>query len=264
MAIISVDGYAFSSTFKLRELMPMFSALGGETRLKDRLVVVLEEGKRYVLAYDFGAVVFIGVDAEVQKKVVADVVHRVGEEPHPPMTEAFVIDVEAGRAVEVRFDRVVVPAIDIDIVDIVGLVVAQSAAMDYYEQDVFEIETETDRIAEGLRLRGKIPGRVRQLIQFIGLCIATRNDIISTLALFDKPDVTWEKEALDKLWNDLHRMLEIDDRYRALEAKLRMFQDNLTVLVDLTRQRASILLEIAVVVLILAETFVALLQLTRG
>ena len=42
-------------------------------------------------------------------------------------------------------------------------------------------------------------------------------------------------------------MLELDDRYRALEAKLRMFQDNLVVLVDLARQRQTCVLEFAVV-----------------
>jgi methylenetetrahydrofolate dehydrogenase (NADP+)/methenyltetrahydrofolate cyclohydrolase len=39
------------------------------------------------------------------------------------------------------------------------------------------------------------------------------------------------------LWNGLRKMLELDDRYRALDAKLRMFQDNLVLLVDLARQR---------------------------
>ena len=38
-------------------------------------------------------------------------------------------------------------------------------------------------------------------------------------------------------------MLELDDRYRALDAKLRMFQDNLVLLVDLARSRSTLFLE---------------------
>jgi uncharacterized Rmd1/YagE family protein len=132
--------------------------------------------------------------------------------------------------------------------------------MDYYAKDVEEIETQTDRIAGELRSAGRITRRVPQLIQFIGLCIATRNDVISTLALFDKPDATWENEQLDRLWNGLYHMLELDDRYRALEAKLRMFQDNLVVLVDLAQQRRTLALETAVVILILLEMLVMLWQ----
>ncbi len=48
-------------------------------------------------------------------------------------------------------------------------------------------------------------------------------------------------------------LLEVDDRYRALEAKLRLFQENLVVLVDLARQRHTLQLEWAVVLLILFE-----------
>jgi uncharacterized Rmd1/YagE family protein len=132
--------------------------------------------------------------------------------------------------------------------------------MDYYAKDVEEIEVQTDRIAEGLRILGKVPRRVRELVQFIGLCIATRNDVISTLALFDKPDATWENEQLDRLWNGLYHMLELDDRYRALEAKLRMFQDNLVVLVDLARQRHTFALETAIAFLILLEMLVMIWQ----
>ena len=260
-APLVVDAYAFSSTFKLRELMPLFTSLGGESRLKDRIVVVLEEGRRYVLAYDFGAVVFVGGDAAMQKQVIDELRRRFPDEAYPPSMEAFVI--QTGAALEVRFDRVVVPQVTLDVVDIVALILAQSAAMDFYARDVEEIEAETDRIAVTLRRTGQVPGKLRNLVQFIGLCIATRNDVISTLALFDKPDATWESETLDKLWNDLHRMLELDDRYRALEAKLAMFQDNLVVLVDLTRQRHTVFLEVTVVVLILFEVLVGIYQLVK-
>jgi len=161
----------------------------------------------------------------------------------------------------VRFDRVILPTLDVAAVEIVAEVMAQSVAMDYYADDVAEIEAETDKIALKLRSEGRIPGRVRPTLQFIGLCIATRNDVISTLALFDKPDATWENEQLDRLWVNLRKMLELDDRYRALDAKLRMFQDNLVLLVDLARQRHTFALELAVVVLIAMEMAIMMWQL---
>jgi uncharacterized Rmd1/YagE family protein len=91
-----------------------------------------------------------------------------------------------------------------------------------------------------------------------------RNDVISTLALFDKPDDTWENEQLDRLWSGLRHMLELDDRYRGLEAKLRLFQENLVVLVDLARQRHTLLLEWAVMLLILFELAVMIFQIVTG
>jgi uncharacterized Rmd1/YagE family protein len=181
------------------------------------------------------------------------------------MTENFLIEVSPavgagdGPAPEVRFDRVIVRKVTIPIIDVVAEMVAQSVAIDYYKKDVDEIEARFDRIVAKLQHEGRAPP-VRELTTFIGVCIALRNDVVSTLALFDKPDDTWENEQLDRLWEGLRRLLEVDDRYRALEAKLRLFQENLVVLVDLARQRHTYALEWAVAVLIAFELIVMLWQ----
>jgi uncharacterized Rmd1/YagE family protein len=257
-ASVAVAAYGFAGIFRLRELTGLFPPEANARIEKDQLVARYD-GTRWAIVYDFGALVFVGVEPAVQAAQL-EIFRRQLKEPHP-LTETFSIDVAEGAPLEVRFDRVVAPSLSFEVVDIVALVLAQSVAMDYYAQDVAEIETATDRIADELRSLGRIPGPVRNLQQFIGLCIATRNDVISTLALFDKPDSTWENEQLDRLWSGLHKMLEIDDRYRALEAKLRMFQDNLVVLVDLSRQRHTILLEWTVVILILGEMLIMMWQL---
>ena len=258
MPTVPVFAYGFASTLKLKELLPLFD--GGGARVEhDRLLASLGPD-RWALAYDFGGVVFVGVEPKECERLVAQVGARLIGEPHPPLTETFLIELDPGKPMEVRFDRVVLPALDLGAVEIVAEVLAQSVAMDYYADDVAEIEAETDRIAAELRSQGRIPGRVRPTLQFIGLCIATRNDVISTLALFDKPDATWENEQLDRLWNGMRKMLEFDDRYRALDAKLRVFQDNLVLLVDLARQRDTLALELAVVLLIVIEVVVMVWQ----
>jgi uncharacterized Rmd1/YagE family protein len=260
VAVHPVHAYGFASTFKLRDLVPLLRG-PTEPKLKERLLAPLG-GNRYALAYDFGAVVFVNCEPDEEVRVIVELSKRLTGEKHPPTTESFLIE-DGSATPEVRFDRVLVPELTEGVVDIVALILAQSVAMDYYVHDVEEIEIETDLITERLRSAGSV-GPVRPLIQFIGLCIATRNDILSTLALFDKPDATWDNEPLDRLWEGLYRMLELDDRYKALEAKLRMFQDNLEVLVDLTRQRQTLRLEVAVVFLILFETLVMILQFKWG
>lgn len=260
MRIVPVVAYGFASTLKLRELMSLFA----EARVEhDRLLVGLGQD-RWVLAYDFGGLVFVGIEQAERERLVAEINSRLTGEPHPPLTESFALEIDPQKPMAVGFDRVVLPVLEVGAVEIVAEVLAQSVAMDYYADDVAEIEAETDRIAAELRKKGRIPGDVRPTLQFIGLCIATRNDIISTLALFDKPDATWENEQLDRLWNGMRKMLEFDDRYRALDAKLRMFQDNLVLLVDLARQRHTLVLELAVVLLIIVEVLVMVWQLITG
>jgi uncharacterized Rmd1/YagE family protein len=258
--VLPIHAYGFAATFKLRELQDAFSELGPAQIEKDRLLVGVG-GERYALAFDFGAVVFIGIEDVVCKRVIDRVLKCLPAEPNPPMTETFQIEVNEAvdAAPEVRFDRVIVRTVTIPIIDVVAEMVAQSVAIDYYKKDVDEVENRFDRIVSQLQRVGRAPP-VRELTTFIGVCIALRMDVVSTLALFDKPDATWENEQLDRLWESLRRLLELDDRYRALEAKLRLFQDNLVVLVDLARQRHTYALELAVAVLILFELIVMLWQ----
>jgi uncharacterized Rmd1/YagE family protein len=125
--------------------------------------------------------------------------------------------------------------------------------MDYYEEDMAEILSGTARISSGVERSGRIPGHLRDLRRFVGRCINMRKDIVASLALFDKPESTWEDPALDRLFGGLRRELEIDDRFRALERKLSMIQDTLMLFIELAQTRSSWRLELIIVLLIMGE-----------
>lgn len=256
--LLPIHAYGFAATFRLRDLVAAFEELGPAQIEKDRLLVG-PGGERFALAFDFGAVVFVGVEEELRKRVIERLLKALPPEPNPPITEHFLIEVREVATPEVQFDRVVVREVTIGMLDVVAEVIAQSVAMDYYAKDVDEIEVQFDHIVDRLRSKGRTPP-VGELTKFIGICIGLRNDVISTLALFDKPDDTWENEHLDRVWDALRHMLELDDRYRGLEAKLRLFQENLVVLVDLARQRQTLRLEWAVMLLIFFELIVMVWQ----
>jgi uncharacterized Rmd1/YagE family protein len=260
---VPVWACAFANTFRLRELVPLFTERGAEASVQhDELHARMPDGT-VVLGFDFGALVFFGGDEPRRADLVARVATAVAEKA-APRTDEFLVEVAAGARPEVRFDRVVVPELSQPVREVVGLLVAQSAAMDYYEEDVGHILAETERITVELGERGSTRGRVRDLTRFIGRCIGTKNDVIETLALFDKPDVTWEDEALDRLFTSLRKMLEIDDRFRALEYRLHTIQDSLVLLVELSRGRATYRLEVMVVLLILFELIIMIWQSWRG
>src|SRR5262249_9308849 len=151
--------------------------------------------------------------------------HVAPDEPHPPLEEDFLVEIREGAQPTVRFDRAIVPALEPAFVDVITVLLAQSVSIDYYEEDLQEIlanlGTRTDKLAK----TGRLPGSSRELTRFIGAALSTKNQVIAALAVLDKPPATWEAEILDRLYNELRTMLEIDDRYRALENKLRTIQD---------------------------------------
>jgi uncharacterized Rmd1/YagE family protein len=72
------------------------------------------------------------------------------------------------------------------------------------------------------------------------------------------PDEVWEDQILDKLYNDLKRMFEIETRYRVLEYKLKLIQESVEIIVDLSKSMRETFLEITVIVLIAIELLVAI------
>jgi len=65
---------------------------------------------------------------------------------------------------------------------------------------------------------------------------------------------------MDRIYNDLCAAFDLNDRYAAMESKLRSIQEALELLLDVVRDRRLLLLEVTVVVLILAELIFAALR----
>ncbi len=261
---LHVYAYAYATTFRLRDLALVFGDAEVEHD-KDCLVARFpSSGTRIAVLFDFGSVVLIGLPKEERERLISAIGTRIGPEPHPPLTEDFQVEVRPGAQVEVQFDRIILSEASLPALKVISLVLAQSAAMDYYDEDVQEIQQRTNAITRSLQVEGRVPGRLHNLVKFIGSCIETKNGMIATLALFDKPDSTWEDQQIDRLYSGLRIELEIDDRFRSLEAKLRMIQENLVLLADLYHSRSTWRLELTVVLLILFEILLNLWNLFRG
>lgn len=259
--VVPVHAYGIASTVRPRDLV---EAIEGRTdpsvKVTKTHAVIRHAGDAYVVVHDFGAVVFFDVNAEERERTLARVLAKLGPEPHPPLLDDYVLEVREGASPEVTFDRAVVPDLDISVVELVSLVLAQSVAMDYYEEDVVEMTKSVDRLSERLAATGRLAGRERPLLRFVGGAMVTRTQVLTTLSLLDAPPITWEREDYDRLYRALRKTFEIDDRYRTLEHKLRMVQDNLALIVDLVQHRRATLLEIVVVLLILIEVLLAVYE----
>ena len=66
---------------------------------------------------------------------------------------------------------------------------------------------------------------------------------------------------MDRIYDDLRAEFDLADRYAAMESKLRSIQEALELVLDVARNRRWLLLEMAVVVLILAELIFTALRL---
>ena len=263
------------------------SALGpcfvGATLKTSRTQLVAQYGPdELVLCYDFGAVVFVNIEPARQKALLARRGEHMSEDepgvridraegapargPAPPGRDAsgtveqdFVLEIRQGapRHGEVKFDRVVVPALTQPVLDVTGLLLAQSTGIERYELALDRTLSALERHTQQMATRGRVMAKRGEIVRLIANTITTKNRIIGKLALLDKPDLAWESEPLDALHNQLRTMLELDDRFHAVEYKLRAVHETVVLLLDVVQTRRTFLLEATIVILIAVEIVLA-------
>jgi uncharacterized Rmd1/YagE family protein len=245
---------AFVENLSLRELTPYYP----EAHVTSHELYFPVDSGGGVYIYPFGAMVFHNVPQPRREQELARL-----ERAHPGLRTQIVREdysliedpectVGLGDG-NLRVDRLTTAR-----AGVVALTVAQSAAMEYYEQVVDSLLARTSRMVQRMEETGTVPLRTKPLIRFIGEAIANRNEVLSVLHLLDKPDATWEDPAMDRIYDDLRMEFDLADRYAALESKLRSVQEALELVVDVARDRRLLLLEFAVALLILVEVLLPL------
>src|SRR5207247_11181463 len=131
--------------------------------------------------------------------------------------------------------------------------IAQSTALEYDGILVENLLDRTGKYSRRLEKDGDYFEKSQELLKFIGMCMSTRQDIISNLYIVDSPDEVWENNDLERLFTDLKAVLDIDVRYRALEHKIEIIQESIEIIVDLTKSHRMTQLELEIIALIAIE-----------
>lgn len=169
-----------------------------------------------------------------------------------PLREDFVIRTGAAT-LDVGHTEVQIGEVNSDTLRIIMLYVGQSVALDYYEGLADKLLKAPNAFIDSMRKHGKLKASRKAVTRYIGETLAMRNRIIDNLYVLDTPDTAWENEALDRLDRGMKRTFDIETRFRALEDQLDVVQNNLELFAELIQHRASNLLEIIIIVLILIE-----------
>jgi uncharacterized Rmd1/YagE family protein len=248
---------AFVENLPLKELAAAYP----EAKRSPREMWFSPESGGVVFVYPFGAVVFLDVAPEVRAKEL----QRLAT-VRPGLTQAQVLNEEltvrevAGARMDIEEGVLVVDSLSFGRASVVAHIVAQSAAMDYYERIVDHMFVDADRLGSQLEKAGTMPMRTRHLMKFIGATVGTRAEVLSILHLLDMPDAAWDDPGAERIYQKLRAEFDLVDRHQSLELKLRSVQDTLEVITEVARDRRLFLLEAAIVVLIVLEIILSLIR----
>jgi required for meiotic nuclear division protein 1 len=249
---------AFIENLSIKDLAPSFP---GARRSPHELRYALAGGRGEVFIYPFGAIVFYDLsaadrDAELGRLLRA----RPGLRATSGGAEEIVVREDPGARPDVSQGTLTLDQLTPERANVVALIIAQSAAMEYYEGAVEQMFGQTSRRVERLESRGTVSLRTRPLHQFIGAAIATRSEVLSVLHLLDKPDEAWDDPGMDRIYDELRAEFDLVDRYQALEMKLRSVQEALELVLDVARDRRLVSLELTVILLIGFEILIGFLR----
>jgi uncharacterized Rmd1/YagE family protein len=220
----------------------------------------------YLFVYNYGSVVFFNVPEQLQEKtlvMIQECLTSVEGIDQVRASDRFILELQKSgsrSANKVFFDRVVVSELAYEMIKTTCMLLAESTALDYYETLIENLLIQTNSFSKMLRNQGKMLGSAADLMKFIGLCMNTKQEIISNLYIVDSPDETWENPELDKFHQDLKLMFEIGVRYRALDYKIKIIQESVEVIVELLKSKRETLLEITIILLIAFETLISLMK----
>ena len=228
-----------------------------ETRVLRRVAgaVALDFGEgRQLHAFDFGGIVLVGVPPEDVRPALR-LLEAGGQKPE---VDTFIL--EDGPAIKVGFNAVTLPDRNPDLLRVVARMLAQSGALEQLEHVVEALLAEVQQVVDDLATNGRIRRDEPELARFIGRVLKTRANLVSELAILDKPEETWEDQRASDLHVAMVRTFEIEERVEALDEKLGLVQDSLEVISDVWRSRHSTQLERIVIALITVEIGLTLLE----
>lgn len=205
----------------------------------------------YLLSY--GAISFAGIDDLEKSSLLKFIRTYAKDSVEDDHREDVLVNIKPDSNVIFDYTSITVPELSPNGLRIIMLNISQSVVLDYYEALSDVILKNTKRLTRQLEQTGRLRGSQKEMLQFIGQTLNIKNSIIDDLYIFDSPDSVWENELLGRIDDAIKRTLDLRMRYRDIDYKLKIVQENLTVFTDLMQNRESTRLEWIVIILILIE-----------
>ncbi len=217
------------------------------------------DSDQYIYVFKYGAVCFLNYDTLRLSEFLILIRPFCKNLFEKSLTDEFLVETGA-KEWKVGFNKIEIPSASIDVLRLVMLNVAQSVALDYYEEQTTKLLADTNYHTQILETTGKLGISGKKLRQYIGRSLLLRNRIAENIYVFDSPPETWENEDLNKIESDLKRTFDLQVRVRAIHEGLTIIKDNLELFRELMQHRTSSILEWIVIILILVEVLDLIIQ----
>lgn len=170
----------------------------------------------------------------------------------------LLIDTELASDFLVSNAKIVLKEYSLITLIIIAHVVSQSVALELYEKKLSDYYERSRHLIDSADTFSIF--KRTKLSRFAKQLVLIRHDMLIDLYLLDKPNILWDNEAAEILYNKLANILELKDRFDIVEYKLNSIKDDIIMVMDLTNHNHSSLLEWIIIILILIEIIMGLIE----
>lgn len=232
---------------------PQFAGIDPEFLSRDVIRYALPN-RNCIFVFSFGAITFIGLDSEQTDSFILNFTANVSVKRFLKLLwEDYELRINSKSKIIVKSNEVSLPRFEEEASLIISRIMAQSVAMDHYEQLADRVFENFSPINRTLMRKGRLAISRKNLLRTIGLNNVIMQKIISKLHILDEPDIVWEDDLMWSLYDRLHSMFDLEDRFKTIEYKLRFVQENSQILLESMQGRRETILELSIIALILIE-----------
>jgi uncharacterized Rmd1/YagE family protein len=232
--------------------------------LPDRLAVdplSLRVGGGIAVVFRYGAVVFFDVPPQAAEAFLDRLSERVSQPLAERETETLNVSIDPEAREAMQDSTVCLRDRSIERFQLVADVLSKSVVLALYESRVAESFQRVEPVAVDLERKGVDGQRVAELLRHIGGALLSELRIVGRVEVADKPELTWDRPELERLYVRLADEFEIRERYRVLERKLDLISRTAHTVLELLQHRHTLRVEWYIVILIVLEILLTLYQL---
>jgi uncharacterized Rmd1/YagE family protein len=217
--------------------------------------------EKFVFIYDFGSIVSFNLDKKELDALFLKLSEHIKCIEHPEQ-DSFNIIINSADTEAVGFSEATLNQLDINKIEMIAVVLAQSVALDHYENIVDQKILKVSKINDHLTIFGKLHTSHKNVIKMIGETNKALENTIFQVDVLDKPPVTWDHKDLEVLYEKANSVFELSLRFKNLKIKADYIDSQLTRFIEILRYRRATRLELIIILLIAIEVIIYLFEIT--
>lgn len=212
----------------------------------------------YAVLFRYGVVVLFNV-APVEEVSFLNALQSVIQEPFEK-TEFDETDIiiDPKQDEEVEDGYLALKECRVEHLQVIADVLAKSVTLSWYESTVARSFEKVEQMAGGLKQKGRVSQRNRDLISHIGASLLIQSQVTGRVEVEDKPDILWDRPDLERLYMQLESEYELLERHGVLKHKLDLIHQTAETMVGLITDKRTLHVEWYIVILIVFEIVLSL------